>query len=186
MSIEKHLQDMVKNKEESAKKGISVGSVLESISPFLIIINLPLAITAGATGIALEAIKKNKNLKTTKMPDEWLEKVAQSSTVSEKGLKFLRKRINDNNFITVSEALTFLDIENEHEALLNKQNEKDNSNIKVEDHKGLDTLKKRFETLNNNNVEHKGSFIKKVYKEALELSPKALDMVMTLKNKRKK
>ena len=64
MSLEKSLKDTIKDKEDKVKGGFGIGSILESVSPFLVFINLPLAITAGATGLAIDAISKKKTART--------------------------------------------------------------------------------------------------------------------------
>lgn len=130
MSLEKSLKDTIKDKEDKVKGGFGIGSILESVSPFLVFINLPLAITAGATGLAIDAISKKKNLKSAMMPDEWLKQVAESPYVSEKGLAFLKKSLGDNESISVSDALIFLEIENEHEKE-SKQEEKSRRKIRL-------------------------------------------------------
>lgn len=181
MSLEKSLKDTIKDKEDKVKGGFGIGSILESVSPFLVFINLPLAITAGATGLAIDAISKKKNLKSAMMPDEWLKQVADSPYVSEKGLAFLKKSLGDNESISVSDALIFLEIENEHEKE-SKQEEKKSKENKVKNNKeGFMALKNRLNDVNKTTEEPKKSIPKEIVKNVVEVGPRAVGLFLAIK-----
>lgn len=181
MSLEKSLKDTIKDKQDKVKGGFGIGSILESVSPFLVFINLPLAITAGATGLAIDAISKKKNLKSAMMPDEWLKQVAESPYVSEKGLAFLKKSLGDNESISVSDALIFLEIENEHEKE-SKQEEKKSKENKVKNNKeGFMALKNRLNHVNKTTEEPKKSIPKEIVKNVVEVGPRAVGLFLAIK-----
>ena len=180
MSLEKSLKDTIKDKEEKAKSGFGIGNILESVSPFLVFINLPLAITAGATGLAIDSIAKKRNLKTTMMPDEWLKQVAESPHISKKGLAFLKKSLNNNESISVSDALIFLEIENEHEKELKQVDKKEikkNENSK----EGVEALKNRLNKVEERDVQIKKSLPKEIVKNVVEIGPRAVSLFLAIK-----
>lgn len=184
MSLEKNLKDIIKDKEESAKKGFGIGNIIETVSPFLAFVNLPLAITAGATGLALDSIAKKKSLISTMMPDEWLKKVAESKDVSDKGLNFLREKIAEKETISVSDALIFLEIENEHEKSINKNKKEPIKEIINEDKfSGIKALKERFKEVEKKEVKITNNFSKNIAKNIIEIGPRAIGLFMTIKGK---
>lgn len=180
MSLEKSLKDTIKDKEEKAKSGFGIGSILETVSPFLVFINLPLAITAGATGLALDSISKKKNLKTTMMPDEWLKQVAESPHISQKGLAYLKKSLNKNDSISVSDALVFLEIENEHEKEL-KKNVKEDIKRDKDSKEGVNALKNRLNNVKETKIEIKKSLPKEIVKNVVEVGPRAVSLFLAIK-----
>lgn len=181
MSLEKSLKDTIKDREDKAKSGFGIGSILESVSPFLVFINLPLAITAGATGLAIDAIAKKKSLKSEMMPDEWLKQVAESPYVSENGLAFLKKSLKGKESISVSDALIFLEIENEHEKELKKEDKK-TKEVKVKNNKeGFAALKDRLDHVEKRIGTPKRNMPKEIVKNVVEVVPRAVGLFLAIK-----
>lgn len=184
MSLDKHLENVIKETENNAKRTGFIGKLLESATPFLVFINIPLAVTVGVTGLALDTLQKKKNLKDTMMPDSWLKEVAASTTISDNGLAFLRDKMGDKNSVSVADALVFLEIEYEHEKSLKLV--KPSVEIKEEPLSGAKALKARFSKIKENEeVKIKPQRIKQFYNEVIDLSPKAINLLMLLKGKKK-
>lgn len=104
--------------------------ILDSIALATVFINPPVGIVIGLAAMVNSSLKENQKeknnnqkLKTNKMPDEWLQEVAQSEFVSDIGLKFLTDKIQKNGFISVSDALEYIDIENENLLKVKKDKE---------------------------------------------------------------
>lgn len=92
---------------------LNIWKALEAASPFLTMVNLPVAVIAGVVGIAGDSLSKGKELDNKRMPDSWLHKVAKART-SEEGLFFLSQALKTKGYVSVSEAFTFLEIEKKY------------------------------------------------------------------------
>lgn len=184
MSLEQSLKDVIKEHEDKAKKGFGLGAMLEGASPFLAFINLPVAITAGVTGLAIDSLTKKKNLEKTMMPDSWLKKVAESDNVSVEGLNFLREKIGKGNTLSVSDALVFLEIENSHEKTLRQSNQR-LVKKEVEDFSGVNALKSKFKNIEKKNVIVKRNPINSIGKNLIEIGPRAISLIIAIKGKGK-
>ena len=104
------------NEQKASKSDTSEFNIALAAAPFVGLVNLPLALVIGVIGVAGAAAKEKKDFSEAVMPDEWLNSVAASSEVSPTGLAFLSKRIAKNGHITISDALKFVEIENDIEA----------------------------------------------------------------------
>lgn len=113
MSLSQEIINKVKEKDNQEKGKLWI--IVGAISPFVAGISLPLAITVGVVAYTMEAIENKENLDNQNMPDQWLKDVSESKDVSPKGLAFLSKQVSKKGFVTVNDALKFLDIEKEVE-----------------------------------------------------------------------
>lgn len=186
MSLEKSLKDTIKEKELKVESGLGLGKILQGASPFLAFVNLPIAIATGAAGLTADTITKKRNLKTTMMPDEWLDQVAKSPYVSEEGLAFLMSKMGEGNTISVADALSFLEIEDAHEKSLHKS-EKPHLENKEPTKKfaGAEALKKRAGKISDDIVVNEPPMINKVVKTAITVIPAAVGLLFEIKGKKK-
>lgn len=187
MSLEKSLKDTIKEKELKIESGLGLGKILQGASPFLAFVNLPIAIAAGAAGLTADTITKNRNLKSTMMPDEWLDQVAKSPYVSQEGLAFLMSKMGEGNTVSVADALSFLEIEDAHEKSLH-QSQKPRLENKTETAKkfaGAEALKKRAGKISEDVVFNEPPVFNKVVKTAVAVVPKAVGLLFEIKGKKK-
>lgn len=187
MSLEKSLKDTIKEKELKIESGLGLGKILQGASPFLAFVNLPIAIAAGAAGLTADTITKNRNLKSTMMPDEWLDQVAKSPYVSQEGLAFLMSKMGEGSTVSVADALSFLEIEEAHERSLD-QSQKPRLEKKAEVIKkfaGAEALKKRASKIDQDVVITEPPMINKVVKTAISVVPKAVGLLFEIKGKKK-
>jgi hypothetical protein len=89
----------------------TVWKVVSALGPLLVIGSLPLALVVGAVSITMETLSEGKALKTARMDDGWLEKVSNSRDVSKEGLAYLAKGLSKKGYVSVSEAIHFLELE---------------------------------------------------------------------------
>lgn len=115
---------------------LNVWKALEAASPFLTMVNLPVAVVVGVVGIAGDSLSKGKELDRKRMPDSWLNKVAKAKT-SEEGLFFLSQALKIKGYVSVSEAFTFLEIEKKYNHLT-EEKELDKTN-------GAEAILSKFE-----------------------------------------
>lgn len=118
MNIEQEIRDIVENKksvidnqEKHTDLMIDIGTTLLAFLP----VALPVSLSLMAGGFIYSALEKNKNLNETSMPDEWLILVSESDGVSKKGIAYLARKAQKKGFISVKEAITFLEIEKSQE-----------------------------------------------------------------------
>ena len=92
--------------------------------------------------------------------------------------------MGDKNSVSVADALVFLEIEYEHEKSLKLV--KPSIEMKEEPLSGAKALKARFSKIKENEeVKIKPQRIKQLYNEVIDLSPKAINLLMLLKGKKK-
>ena len=109
-----HLEDKIKNEVETRK---NIGSsfneydLVSFIAPFFILVNPPLVIVLTICCEVVACYKRKGSLDEAKMPDSWLKNVAQSEKISKEGLEFLGNKLSKNGFISVSDSIKFLDLE---------------------------------------------------------------------------
>lgn len=115
MGLEAEILEQL-NKQKANSTDTSEFNIALAAAPFVGLVNLPLALVIGVIGVAGAAAKEKKDFAEAVMPDEWLQSVAASTEVSPTGLAFLSKRIAKNGHITISDALKFVEIENDIEA----------------------------------------------------------------------
>jgi hypothetical protein len=122
-TTEQVIEDKV---NEMKKKGGSINEYdfLGTLSAFFVIANPPIAIVLTICACIASAIKKETSLKEQRMPDDWLKKVSESEQISKEGVQFLAKKLSKNGFVSVSDALTFLELEKEIKEKEYKANEK--------------------------------------------------------------
>lgn len=126
MNIEKEILDIVEkkksvidNKEKHSELMIDIGTTLLAFLP----VALPVSLSLMAGGFIYSALEKNKNLNETSMPDEWLNLVSESGNISKTGVNYLARKAEKKGFVSVKEAITFLEIEKTEEAKKNIKRE---------------------------------------------------------------
>lgn len=100
---------------EMKKKGGSINEYdfLTTLSACFILANPPIGIVMTICAGIASSVKKNSSLKDQKMPDDWLKKVSESDQISKDGVQFLAKKLSKNGFVSVYDAIIFLDLEKE-------------------------------------------------------------------------
>lgn len=146
MNIEKEIRDVVEkekffieNKENHLVLMVDVGATLLAFLP----VALPVSLSLMAGGFIYSALEANKNLNETSMPDEWLVLVSESGNVSKTGVAYLAKKAEKKGFVSVKEAIIFLEIE---------KKEEDKKNIKRESKITKEGLLKIIEKDKNNSI----------------------------------
>lgn len=110
--------------DAATKAGDQTGwRLLQGLGPMVAILNLPLALVLGLSGIVGEAYSRHQDLSEARMPDDWLAQVANAPEVSQKGLVHLAKCLADAGFISVKDAMDWLAIEEEVAHAKQVQNE---------------------------------------------------------------
>ncbi|WP_415913134.1 hypothetical protein [Neptuniibacter sp. QD37_11] len=104
----------IRKEVEIAKqpKALGLGLVLEMggmVAAFTGAI--PVGIGLMVAGEVTKAAEHALDLRKERMPDEWLEAVAQEQGLSKKGLKYITKKADKQGYVTVAQAITFIDIE---------------------------------------------------------------------------
>lgn len=98
--------------DAAAQTDTSTGwRLLQGLGPMVAVLNLPLALVLGLSGVAGEAYSQRKDLSEARMPDEWLGKVADTPEASQEGVAHLARRLADKGFVSVNDALEWLSIE---------------------------------------------------------------------------
>ncbi len=122
-STEKIIENKVK---EMSEKGQTVNEydLISTVSALFILVNPPISILIAICAGIASAVKRNASLKEQKMPDDWLKKVSESEQVSKEGTQFLAKKLSKNGFVSVSDAITFLEMEKEIKENEHKENQK--------------------------------------------------------------
>lgn len=122
-TTEQIIEDKV---SEMKKKGDTVNEYdfLGTISACFILANPPIAVVLTLCACIASAIKKNASLKEQKMPDDWLKKVSESEQISKESVQFLAKKLSKNGFVSVSDALSFLEMEKDIKEKEHKKNQK--------------------------------------------------------------
>lgn len=115
MGLETHIIEELQKQRNASIDACDLAWVVAA-APFIGVVNLPLAVVITVISAAGAAAADKKNLSDTVMPDEWLQSVAASSEVSPAGLAFLSKIIAKNGHVSISDALKFVELENEIEA----------------------------------------------------------------------
>lgn len=157
--------DEEKNK---AKKDAGLYNLLAEIGPFLAIANLPLSILVTSVAMITSTVTENKSLNNQPMPDIWLQKVSEVESVSDEGLNFLAKCIEEKGFVSVNEAIKFIEKEN-------KEAKRKESLLSVNENSNTNMLSEGALNLMNKAKERKSSVFNKVQKslnETIEIAKK--------------
>lgn len=96
--------------EMGCSKNFGDNKLLELLSMAVAPVSFPLALGIMAYEI-YDVIKDNNEELKNPMPDEWLDKVAKDTNVSEQGLKFLAKKLESKGFVSVQDSYDWLKIE---------------------------------------------------------------------------
>lgn len=185
MNLEREIKKNA-NTEKSRLKdedSLNTWKLLETASPFLLVVNLPLAIAVGIAGVAGDYISQNKKLNENEMPDEWLKKVSELKVLSKEGLKFLVDNHTNKGYTSVNDALSFIEIEKE----MNKQYKKINADdfSYKDDYSssiGIMALNERYNKDNLVSYKLKGKGkLKKAVNVFVDVAPKVFSMVLSLK-----
>ena len=139
MNVNRSLEKQVKAEAEKAKEILTGWKLLETVGPFISVVNMPTAVGLTLIGIAGDTLKSKKALSNTMMPDSWLQEVSNANNISKKGLSFLARKSKDNHGVTVSEALNWLSIEKtENQKLFNLK-----KGLQVDDRPGVSSIIQR-------------------------------------------
>ncbi len=84
---------------------------LEVLGGAVSLVNLPLGLLLGLSGAVGAAMSDRKALDQARMSDEWLSQVAQSKDVSKEGLALLARALADQGFVTVADAVRWVELE---------------------------------------------------------------------------
>ena len=102
-------QEVIERKANGIK--YSEYDLAAKVAPFMLLVNLPLGVIFTLGSLILSSYDKKEKLDNVLMPDSWLKKVAESSKISATGLNFLAIKLQKNGSITVSDAIRFLETE---------------------------------------------------------------------------
>lgn len=86
---------------------------LQAVGPLVATANLPLGMVILVGGAVCEALSERKDLRSARMPDEWLAQIALQQDVSPEGLALLARRLSEAGHVTVQDAVDWLGIEEE-------------------------------------------------------------------------
>jgi len=84
---------------------------MATLSALVSAVNLPLGLLGLLVAGISEATTKHKDLAQARMPDQWLQEAANAPDLSKQGLAFLAKRLADKGYVSVSDAMDWLAIE---------------------------------------------------------------------------
>ena len=180
------LETKVLNKSNNST--LDTFGAMEAIVTATAFINPPLGIVLGlATMVnsSLDTTSKNKrNLSDARMPDSWLKEVADSDFLSDEGLKYLTNILNKKGYVSVEDALRYVEIENE----IAKKNQKLKEKEKLLENEGaLSILKKAESKFGTEYLDSTKNYLKNMsgnlfedtlstFNKTLETSNKALDL----------
>jgi len=88
-------------------------------------VHFPMAISMLAVNEIYKTIKSNKDVKESKMSNQWLKEVSDDKSISTKGLRFITKKVADKGYITVSEAEEWLALEEKETERINMEKNKE-------------------------------------------------------------
>lgn len=176
MNIEKEILDIVEkkksvidNKEKHSELMIDIGTTLLAFLP----VALPVSLSLMAGGFIYSALEKNKNLNETSMPDEWLMLVSESDVVSKKGIAYLARKAEKKGFISIKEAIIFLEIEKSQEIKKNITRENKITKeglLKIIEKDKNNSILKIFFSNNQNPLSSVHSNMFKAYQHSKDLS----------------
>lgn len=89
--------------------------------------NLPVGLALVVGSMLAESASKHQRRSETPMPDSWLEEISDSEGVSEKGLAFLAKTLDKKGFVSVSDAVKWVEIEKRESQKIRAKQQRDNN-----------------------------------------------------------
>lgn len=107
--------NLVKAVEDSSIEGFSGWRFLELAGYGVGAANLPLGLVMVIGATVAESLAHSRKLSETKMPDTWIQEVADNPHVSKKGLAHLARCIEKNGFVTAKDAVRWTEIERTEE-----------------------------------------------------------------------
>ncbi len=117
VSIYKQVSALENQILKNSKNNSFDSDVFDILTAGVCFINPPVGILLGLSTAILdgfgEAQKSKASLEETKMPDSWLKDVSNSEIISDESLSFLAKKLKKKGYISVADALQFIDLENE-------------------------------------------------------------------------
>lgn len=116
-------EKQVVNAVESSQSGSWGWRLLELAGVGVSVLSLPAGLIIGATAIVADTVQQRRSLRDERMPDEWLEAVAEAPSVSSEGLTWLAQALKRQGFVSAADASEFLDIERRAAEQLKKQND---------------------------------------------------------------
>jgi len=122
-TTEQIIEDKVKKMTEQGQS-VNEYDLISTISALFILVNPPISILIAICAGIASAVKRNSSLKEQKMPDDWLKKVSESEQVSKEGTQFLAKKLSKQGYVSVSDAISFLEMEKENKEQEYQANQK--------------------------------------------------------------
>ena len=168
MMQKSEIEKILEEEKNKAKADSNIYDLLVEIGPFLAIANLPLSILVTSLAAFTSAATSNKNFNTQPMPDIWLKKVSEVDSVTDSGLNFLATCIEKKGYVSINEAIKFIEKENKEAKRKEDLSNESNSNFKQ-------SLNEGALSLINKAKERKTSMFDKVQKslsDTIELSKK--------------
>lgn len=110
MSDKKCLIDIVKE-SESKHSGSAALAMVEFIGIGACLFNPLIGFGLAISAMAMQAYEKKQSLDECRMPDDWLAGVSDSDRVSKEGISYLAKCIDKKGYVSVSDALNWVEIE---------------------------------------------------------------------------
>lgn len=110
MSDKNSLVKVVEEKE-SRHSGSAALALIEFVGIGACVFNPVIGFGLAASAMAMQAYEKKQSLDECRMPDEWLVSVSKSNDISKEGISYLAKCIEKKGYVSVSDALNWVEIE---------------------------------------------------------------------------
>ncbi|HAT2580745.1 TPA: hypothetical protein I8273_004807 [Aeromonas hydrophila] len=110
------MSNLIKKVEESNRDDFSCWRFLELAGYGVCLVNVPLGATMALGALVADVVAHHKKLSEERMPDEWLQEVADSQRVSKRGLAHLAKCVQNNGFVSVRDAIRWIEIEGQEDS----------------------------------------------------------------------
>lgn len=118
------MSDLVKQVEEASRGKFTGWGLVELAGFFVGAANPPLGLAMFVGAMVAEVSAQNQNLNETRMPDSWLQEVADSTAVSKKGMAYLAKCVQKNGFVSAKQAVKWVEIERQNAIELQQHSDK--------------------------------------------------------------
>lgn len=110
MSDKNSLVKIVEDKE-SKHSGSAALAIIEFVGIGACVFNPVIGFGLAVSAMAMQAYEKKQSLDECRMPDDWLVSVSKSGDISKEGISYLAKCIDKKGYVSVSDALNWVEIE---------------------------------------------------------------------------
>lgn len=139
--LEKYMSNKVEDDTQKFCEGLaSKYGLMDLVALGVGSVNPAFGLFVFVASLLAESKATGKTLEETRMPDEWLAKVAASDSVSDKGLQFLSKKVQEKGYVTAQDAKEWLVIEKK---CIEKEKAKREKNQKTPLSPGAEAILKR-------------------------------------------